>query len=285
MTKTLSTSDHSRDIAGLKYIYPVISRRAGGVSIGINVNTNNACNWRCIYCQVPNLVRGSAPIMNFSLLEKELRFFIKQVLQGLFYKQFNVPKSLQTIKDIAISGNGEPTSLKNLNSVIELTGDIALEMGLFPKSHFVLITNGSLINQPNVQASLKALNNYQGQVWFKLDSATKKGRQSINDSYLSTEKVLNNLKTSASLCETSLQTCLLNCTDSDDAIREHKAYIELLQEIKQLKIPIKKTMLYTLARPSLQPEASFIKKVDIEQINQFADQIRKLDYFDVSVNL
>ncbi len=59
--KALSTTDHSRDGAGLSYVYPVVSRRAGGVSVGINLNTNNACNWRCIYCQVPDLVRGAAP--------------------------------------------------------------------------------------------------------------------------------------------------------------------------------------------------------------------------------
>jgi wyosine [tRNA(Phe)-imidazoG37] synthetase (radical SAM superfamily) len=52
----LTVDDHNRDISGMKYIYPVVSRRAGGVSIGINLNVNNACNWRCVYCQVPNLM-------------------------------------------------------------------------------------------------------------------------------------------------------------------------------------------------------------------------------------
>ena len=72
----LSTTDHSRDSAGLRYVYPVVSRRAGGVSIGINLNTNNACNWRCIYCQVPDLVRGTAPPVDLALLEKELSDFL-----------------------------------------------------------------------------------------------------------------------------------------------------------------------------------------------------------------
>ncbi|MCK7501470.1 MAG: hypothetical protein MZW92_74080 [Comamonadaceae bacterium] len=56
--RRLDTRDHSRESAGLTYVYPVISRRAGGVSVGINLNPNNACNWRCIYCQVPDLRRG-----------------------------------------------------------------------------------------------------------------------------------------------------------------------------------------------------------------------------------
>jgi hypothetical protein len=57
----LKTEDHSRDSAGMRYVYPVVSRRAGGVSVGINLNPNNACNWRCIYCQVPGLTRGGPP--------------------------------------------------------------------------------------------------------------------------------------------------------------------------------------------------------------------------------
>ena len=44
--QTLSVSDHDRNSAGLTYVYPVISRRAGGVSVGVNLNVNNACNWR-----------------------------------------------------------------------------------------------------------------------------------------------------------------------------------------------------------------------------------------------
>ncbi|MDP1679430.1 MAG: radical SAM protein, partial [Candidatus Nitrotoga sp.] len=69
----LDVTDHSRDSAGLRYVYPVVSRRAGGVSVGINLNTNNACNWRCIYCQVPELKRGAAPRVDLVLLEQELR--------------------------------------------------------------------------------------------------------------------------------------------------------------------------------------------------------------------
>ena len=76
-TQRLSISDHSREAAGLIYVYPVISRRAGGVSIGINLNPNNACNWRCIYCQVPNLKRGAAPAIDLHKLDSELRGFLR----------------------------------------------------------------------------------------------------------------------------------------------------------------------------------------------------------------
>ena len=57
----------------MTYVYPVVSRRAGGVSIGINLNPNNACNWRCVYCQVPDLKRGAAPAIELKKFTASLR--------------------------------------------------------------------------------------------------------------------------------------------------------------------------------------------------------------------
>ncbi len=275
MSQKLSTTDHRRDIAGLKYVYPVISRRAGGLSIGINFNTNNACNWRCVYCQVPNLVRGAAPEMDFQLLEQEVRFFLNQVLAGDFYEQYEVPEQYRVIKDIAISGNGEPTSLKGFARAIELIGKIATEMQVLPASKFVLISNGSLMHQAHVQQGLKEFNHYNGQVWFKLDSATVFGRKKINDSKQTTERVLENLKISTDLCETSLQTCMVEFLTANDAEQECQAYVDML---KNNKVKIKEIMLYTLARPSLQPEAKHISKADARMMQLFADRLRKLGY-------
>ena len=282
MNQKLSITDHSRDLAGLKYVYPVLSRRAGGLSIGINFNTNNACNWRCIYCQVPDLVRGSAPEMDFIVLEQELNFFLDFVLKGDFFDQFNVPQAQRVIKDIAISGNGEPTSLKDFDKAVALIGRIASEMKVLPKSHFVLISNGSLMHHPCVQEGLKILNSYQGEVWFKLDSATEPGRKAINDSRQANAKTLENLETSSDLCETYLQTCMLKYPAYEEE-KERKAYLDLLTEIKQRGFNLKKIMLYTLARPSLQPEAGQLCKLDEQGMTQFADEIKRLGY-EVSIS-
>ena len=278
LDKKLTTTDHSRDIAGLKYIYPVLSRRAGGLSIGINFNINNACNWRCVYCQVPDLSRGTAPKMDFFLLENELRFFLDSVLKGDFFNQFNVPEKHRIIKDIAISGNGEPTSLKHFDKAVDLIGRIATEMDVLPESDFVLITNGSLMHQASVQEGLRILNNYHGQVWFKLDSATEEGRKKINDSRQSNKNTRKNLTISSGLCETSLQTCMMEYLSVIEAENEQLAYLQLLNELKQDQTMIKKIMLYTIARPSLQPEASQMNKLDGDLMKQFADRITSLGY-------
>ncbi|MFA6164813.1 MAG: radical SAM protein [Methylobacter sp.] len=281
MASILTTSNHSRDIAGLKYVYPVLSRRAGGLSIGINFNTNNACNWRCIYCQVPDLKIGAAADLDFQLLEDELRFFLDDVLNGDFYQRFQVDADKRVIKDIAISGNGEPTSLKDFDKAVALIGEIASEVGVLPHSNFVLITNGSLVHQSRVQDGLRKLREYGGEVWFKLDSATEEGRALINNAGQSLKAGVENLLLSAKLCPTKLQICLLDYDKQGLSLKERNAFISLLKMIKE-NVSLKGIMLYTIARPSLQPESSRLEKLSPEIMNEFADEIRCLG-FDVSV--
>ena len=133
------------------------------------------------------------------------------------------------------------------------------------------------------EEGLKILHNYQGQVWFKLDSATEQGRKVINDSRQANTKTLENLKIASDLCETQIQTCMLKYPAYEED-KERKAYLDLLTEIKQGRLKVKKIMLYTLARPSLQPEAEQLEKLDEEEMNRFADELRRLGY-EVSISL
>lgn len=273
----LTTQDHRRDIAGLKYIYPVISRRAGGLSIGVNVNTNNACNWRCIYCQVPDLIRGSAPEPDLGLLEKELRFILQDVLSGDFFERFQVPVAQREIKDIAISGNGEPTSAKGFAELITLIGEISHEAGLQQRSNLVLISNGSLIHRSEVQKGLAVLNDYHGQLWFKLDSATAEGQKRINNAAMSVQKHTGNLLTASRICPTWIQTCLFDIQGRGLPDSEKTAYLELLQRIKN-ETEILGVMLYSLARPSHQPEAATLSRLPETVMQAFAEEIRALGF-------
>ena len=283
MDTKLTTINHATDVVGLTYVYPVISRRVGGLSVGINFNTNNACNWRCIYCQVPDLKLGAAPVLDPALLEAELRFFLNEVLQGDFYERFGVAPDNRVIKDIAIAGNGEPTSLKDFASAIDLIGKVATEMGVFPESQFVLITNGSLVHQAKVQEGLTVLSTYGGEVWFKFDSATTAGRSLINNTAQSCKASLENLILSSQLCHTKVQTCLVDYKGQGVSNEERGAYLEVLTELKKRTTAIKEIMLYTLARPSLQPEAENLQAVSLEFLNSFAEDIKLLG-FDVRVN-
>jgi wyosine [tRNA(Phe)-imidazoG37] synthetase (radical SAM superfamily) len=273
----LTVKDHNRNAAGLTYIYPVISRRSGGLSIGINFNTNNACNWHCVYCQVPNLSLGAAPELDFELLETELKFFLQDVLHGDFYDRFEMEPELRVIKDIAISGNGEPTSVKDFAKAIELIIRVTEQAKIPDPFQYVLITNGSLIHHSDVQDGLKLFNQYNGQVWFKLDSATDKGRDLTNHSALSLQKHTENLLISARLCSTWVQTCMLQFESGQGLVNatEQEAYLALLQQVSQ-QVNLQGVMLYSLARESLQPEANMITSVTEQQLNDFAQRVRQL---------
>ncbi len=279
---TLNTNNHDRDVAGLNHVYPVMSRRAGGLSIGINFNTNNACNWRCLYCQVPNLQRGGAPELNFALLEQELRFFLGLVKSGEFFSRFNIPRDLQVIKDIAISGNGEPTSLRQFDRAVKLIGEIAEDAGIFPAAKFVLISNGSLVHQANTQAGLRELARYGGELWFKVDSATEAGRTLINNTSQSQQKLLQQLEISSRLCTTKLQTCVLHYRQAWTE-NEKLTYLAFMNELRQREITINQVMLYSIARQSCQAEAAELVKAEKEELDALAADIKALG-FDVSVN-
>ena len=205
----LTVEDHNRDVSGLTYVYPVVSRRAGGVSIGINLNINNACNWRCVYCQVPNLTRGTPPPINLDLLEKELRGFLNELLHGNFMNEF-VDEKDRHLMDIAFSGNGEPTSAKEFPEVLGIVEKVLKEFNLLNPATPIsilsnpikvrLITNGSLMDKTHVLASMKHLANINGEVWFKVDAGTSEGIAKINDVNIPISSVLKRLKACAENC-------------------------------------------------------------------------------------
>jgi wyosine [tRNA(Phe)-imidazoG37] synthetase (radical SAM superfamily) len=274
MTPTLTITNHNRDIYGMTYVYPVISRRAGGVSVGINLNPNNACNWACVYCQVPNLVRGTAPDIEMPLLEKELRTLLDVILHGDFM-QTQVPDGARRLNDIALSGNGEPTSSKQFLDVIDLIGRIKQEFGLMRKVKLILITNGSLMDKTRVQAGVKRMAELDGEVWFKIDSATSSGMRRINQIRTSPDKHFERLSLSAMLCPTWIQTCLFAVDDKPPEQAELDAYLALVKRANAEKLPLKGVLLYGLARPSLQPGAEHLSALSEDWLEQFAERIRK----------
>ena len=176
----LTITDHRRDSAGLTYVYPVISRRSGGLSIGVNLNPNNACNWRCVYCQVPDLSRGTAPEIDLDRLKEELREFLRAARHEDFGERYRLTESQRIIRDIAISGNGEPTSCRQFDAVVETMGEVCAEFALLGAVKLVLITNGSLVGRPLVKRGLARWSELGGEIWFKVDSVTETGVQRIN---------------------------------------------------------------------------------------------------------
>jgi wyosine [tRNA(Phe)-imidazoG37] synthetase (radical SAM superfamily) len=269
----LTAINHDRDSAGMTYVYPVVSRRAGGVSVGINLNPNNACNWACVYCQVPDLVRGAAPEINLTQLEVELRALLGEILHGNFMSE-RVSEGAQRLNDIALSGNGEPTSAKAFPQVIELIGRVMADFSLTGKIKLVLITNGSLIDRPRVQDGLAKMAALNGEVWFKFDSATASGMRNTNQTRISPDKQFERLKIAAGLCPTWLQTCVFALDGKPPSETEQAAYLAAVARIRENNLPVQGVLLYGLARPSLQPQAKRLSALPAEWLNRFAERIQ-----------
>jgi len=268
----LNVSDHRRDSAGMTYVYPVVSRRAGGVSVGINLNVNNACNWACLYCQVPDLTRGGPLPVDLELLDNELRRFLHDATLGDFLAR-NVPPDSRRLVDVAFSGNGEPTSAPEFAPAVERVGAVLHEFGLLASLKIRLITNGSLLHRPSVQLGVARIGKFGGEVWFKIDRATPAGIEVVNGVRLAPEKVRDSLLACAALAPTWVQTCYFALDGEEASDAERAAYLELLESVRE---KIKGVHLYGLARPSLQPAAPRLSNLSLENFQRFAQSVSSI---------
>ncbi|MFA7291790.1 MAG: radical SAM protein [Rhodocyclaceae bacterium] len=268
----LSTTDHRRDYSGFRYVYPVISRRAGGVSVGVNLNPNNACNWACVYCQVPNLTRGGPPPIDLALLAEELRTLLHDIVHGDFMVR-EVPEGARSLMDVAFSGNGEPTSAAEFPQAIAIAIAVMQELSLPPTVKLRLITNGSLLHRAAVRTGIQRIGEVNGEVWFKVDRATAAGMAAVNQIALDPEKILRNLQTCTELAPTWLQTCWFAVDGKAPDEKEVSAYLGFVDPVRT---KIKGVHLYGLARPSLQPEAPRLGSLPEDQLAAFATRISAL---------
>ena len=268
----LTTIDHRRDSAGLLYVYPVISRRAGGVSVGINLNTNNACNWACVYCQVENLTRGGPPPIDLDRLESELKGFLNDALNGDFMQR-QVPPEARQLMDIAFSGNGEPTSAPEFADAVERVASVLESFGLRGKLMVRLITNGSLMHRPVVQQGIALIGQQNGEIWFKVDHASEAGSKKINGIGRSAEQTRAALLLCAQHAPTWVQTCFFSIDGQDADEPECRAYLDFIASVRT---QIHGVYLYGLARPSMQPDAKRLSAFPHDSLQIFAQRISSL---------
>jgi wyosine [tRNA(Phe)-imidazoG37] synthetase (radical SAM superfamily) len=254
----------------MTYVYPVVSRRAGGVSVGINLNPNNACNWRCIYCQVPDLQRGGPPLIDLNRLGNELRDLLNWLYVG-DYLDRHVPPDARRVVDIAFSGNGEPTSAAEFADAVALVGRVLDELVLPVPPRLRLITNGSLLDRVTVQRGIALLGERAGEVWFKVDAVGIAAMRRINSVAYQPATVLRRLQTCGELCSTWVQTCVFALDGEPPDTAAQSAYFDLLSAARNKLAGVH---LYGLARPSTQPEAARLRALPAEWLDNFAQRIR-----------
>ena len=122
MALTLHT-DHARLFERNRFVYPVLSRRSGGISVGVNLNPDKVCNFDCIYCQVDRRSQSETRFVETDALHGRAAVDARVGLVGRDLrdaKSFtSVPPHLRRLNDIAFSGDGEPTTYKNFDELME----------------------------------------------------------------------------------------------------------------------------------------------------------------------
>ena len=266
----LVVTNHNRDIFKTRYVYPVVSRRAGGLSLGINLNTNNACNWQCIYCEVPNLTRGKPDPIDLNLLRVELQDWLKNLVEGDFIEKHTDPGT--RFKDIALSGNGEPTACKEFKSVLRIIEEEFTACKCPTDIKIRLITNGSYLSEKEVQDAWQEMP-LEKEIWFKIDSANTLTIQQLNQVNLTQNQIRKNLESALSVSSTVIQTCL---TKINGQLPQESEICEYVNLLKPYEKKIKSIHLYSLARPTEQKTLYNLERLSDKEMIHIADKMDKL---------
>ena len=266
----LVVTNHNRDIFKTRYVYPVVSRRAGGLSLGINLNTNNACNWQCIYCEVPNLTRGKPDPIDLNLLRIELQDWLKNLVEGDFIEKHTDPDT--KFKDIALSGNGEPTACKEFKSVLRIIEEEFTACKCPTDIKIRLITNGSYLSEKEIAAAWRGLS-LEKEIWFKIDSTQSDKIKIINQVNLTTKQIKKNLESSLAVSPTIIQTCLTKINNQLPSANEIQDYVNFLKPYEK---QINSIHLYSLARPTEQKTAFTLERLTNQEMTQIADKMDTL---------
>lgn len=191
-------ADHARDFDGNRFVYAVLSRRARGVSIGVNLSPDKSCNFGCVYCQVDRTVPPVVRQVDEDVLLAELAAMLDAAAQGALSARARAegaPDPLCRIADVAFSGDGEPTSYPRFAEILSAVGRLVDER--LPGTPITLITNATLFHRPEVRAALDELARRGGAVWAKLDAGTEGYYRTINASGVPFARVLDNIREEA----------------------------------------------------------------------------------------
>ena len=170
-----AVQDHTRVFRDLVFVYPVISRRSRGLSIGVNLNPDKRCNFDCVYCEVDRRTPGRAESVNLAQLRAELGWLLRYALDGGLATQpkFDaVPELTRVIRDIAFSGDGEPTMVPNFDACVRVVADVKRDLGL-AATKLVLITDSAGLDKASVRCGLALMDTNDGEFWCKLDAGTE----------------------------------------------------------------------------------------------------------------
>ena len=263
-------NDHSRTFDQLLFVYPVISRRSRGLSIGVNLNPDKVCNFDCIYCEVDRRTPPRALKVDPARLRQELIEVIRQVREGGLIRQsrFSGAAALASeIKDIAFSGDGEPTMIPNFAECAQIVAEVRRQHGL-ETTKIVLITDAAGLDKADVQKGIEIMDANHGEVWGKLDAGTEPYYRLVNRSHIRFERILKNLLETARVRPIVIQSLFLRVRGEAMPGAELVAYCERLNALVRNGAKLKEVHAYTVARPTPEPYATALDAASLEAMGE-----------------
>ena len=265
---------HPRHFAGSQLVYPVLSRRSSGISVGVNLSPTKSCTFNCLYCQVDTTDRADdfPTTLSLEILQRELAETLESVVSGRIYEHapFSaIPADLRRLNDIALSGDGEPTAARQFPEACRLCAQTKRQLSLHAVK-IVLITNSSLLHHPSVKAGLEILDENHGEVWAKLDAGTAEHFTLVNRTAIPFQRIIDNLIETARLRPIVIQSLFFRMDGAPVSAHEINAYADRLDEILAAGGTISTVQLCTIARP---PRDRRVTALIPQELDRIAHQI------------
>jgi wyosine [tRNA(Phe)-imidazoG37] synthetase (radical SAM superfamily) len=260
--------DHSRRFATNKFVYPVLSRRSGGISLGVNLNPDKVCNFDCIYCQVDRRTDSDTRFVELDRLLDELDQSLAYVASGAIYQSEKfaaTPSELRRLNDIAFSGDGEPTTHRNFDEVIAACAELKRKHGL-DDVKMVLITNASMFHREHVRRGLETLQQNNGEIWAKLDAGTEAYYKLVERTTIPFQRILDNITWAAQQWPIVIQSMFMRVDGQPPSLEEQHAYCDRLSEITAAGGQIKLVQIYTVARAPAESYVGTLPDTEVDQL-------------------
>lgn len=241
---------HPRRWGRFHYVYPVVSRRSGGLSIGINLNIDKACNFDCVYCCVDRTTEPVRRDVDLDQIRCELAEMLDIAISGEIWTAppFDaVSPELRRINDIAFSGDGEPTVYPRFDEACRIAVDLKNARGL-DSVKIVVITNATALDRQTVRTGLDLLDAHNGEVWAKLDAGTEEYYRLVERTKFPLEKVLANILECGRTRPIVIQSLFMSVRGEPLPDAEYEAFLDRLCALHDGVCNIKLVQLYTTAR-------------------------------------
>jgi wyosine [tRNA(Phe)-imidazoG37] synthetase (radical SAM superfamily) len=274
MSVTTLHTQHSRRFEENRFVYPVLSRRSEGISVGVNLNPDKVCNFDCIYCQVDRTTQSETRFVEIAQLLEELEDTLKLAAGGGLFehpKFKDTPSHLRRLNDIAFSGDGEPTTYRNFDEIIAACADLKRRLNLAAVK-MVLITNASMFHRPHVQRGLQILDENNGEIWAKLEAGTEEYFQLVDRTPIPFRQILDNITTAAKIRPLVIQALFMQVHGQPPTREELLAFCDRLNEITTSGGSLKLVQVYTVAR---RPAEGFVAPLSDAEVDAISELVRQ----------